>query len=222
MLLEERAPKVVRSLLDLLYPPRCGGCGRFGAGWWCAACDKQTACLSGEHALSTRQTDASHTVQIISACAFQEPLQSAIHRFKYEGQPQLHTALSAHMIRAWQSHSKPDDILVPVPLHTGRKRERGFNQSELLARDVATATHAPMSTKLLSRTRNTDQQAHLAMLERKANVRGAFVAQGNLVRGKRIVLVDDVLTTGATLCECVDALYVAGASDVVALTLARA
>ncbi len=111
---------------------------------------------------------------------------------------------------------------MPVPLHPSRMRERGFNQSELLARDLSVSLNAPIQPKALARKRPTQQQAHLTASERKVNVRGAFTADPGFVQGARVIVVDDVLTTGATLCECADALLHAGAQNVIALTLARA
>lgn len=136
--------------------------------------------------------------------------------------PQLHVVFSHWLMRVWQAHHTTSDVFVPVPLHVSRQRERGYNQSELLARDVATALQVPLLPKALRRTRKTQQQAHLDAAGRKANVQDAFEADVQMAQGRRIVLMDDVLTTGATLIACATALLAHGANDVIALTLARA
>jgi ComF family protein len=119
------------------------------------------------------------------------------------------------------SSMQPLDGVVPVPLHPQRRRERGFNQSEALAR-IAAVDIAPVSGDLLVRTRPTRHQVGLGADERRANVYGAFaVRAGHEVVGCRFALIDDVLTTGATIGNCAEALKAAGACFVGAITVAR-
>ncbi len=115
------------------------------------------------------------------------------------------------------------DAVVPVPLHRLRRRERGFNQSELVARSLARERGLPVFGRGLAKTRSTPPQTSLAAAERAANVRGAYaVRDPGKVRGLTVLLVDDVFTTGATLGECAAALRAAGAREVRALTVAQA
>lgn len=113
------------------------------------------------------------------------------------------------------------ELLAPVPLHPSRFRERGFNQSELLAFEVTRALGLPLATSLLERTRHTEAQSGLALNDRRANVRGAFRA-ASAIEQKRILLVDDVISTGSTVSECARALRKCGAKDVGVVTLAMA
>jgi ComF family protein len=122
----------------------------------------------------------------------------------------------------WRAGPLPADLIVPVPLHAARWRERGYNQSTLLASQLATASGLRLIEEALTRIRATAPQITLNAVEREANVRGAFEARADLVRGRRVLLVDDVCTTGATLAACSHALKPAGAISVWALTLARA
>lgn len=208
------------TLLDLLYPPRCGGCNEAGAGWWCPSCAAKVHRLEPANSLRAITLTNDGTLDVISAAVFAPPLREGIHRFKYESQPQLAEAFGTLMSEAWRASGLHSDALVPVPLHASRRRERGYNQSELLARVISRHSQVPMHN-WLKRIRHTEQQAHLGAHERVANVKDAFVA-GSSVNGKQIALVDDVLTTGATLAECAAALKAAGASTVIAITLARA
>ncbi len=112
--------------------------------------------------------------------------------------------------------------IVPVPLHRRRKRERGFNQAEILARGLTDRTGIPMDRDSLRRTRFTPPQTGLSPSARRANVRGAFDVRGTSLRGHIVLLVDDVMTTGATVNACARSLKQAGAKDVFVLTLARA
>ncbi len=208
------------TLLDLFYPPRCGGCNDAGAGWWCPRCAAQVQRFAGRHAVHTIVLSNGATLDVISAGLFASPLREGIHRFKYEGQPQLAEAFGKLMSEAWLANALTADAIVPVPLHPSRRRERGYNQSELLASVISRHTKVPMRN-WLGRKRRTEQQAHLGAAARIANVKDAFDADAG-VAAKRIVIVDDVLTTGATLAECAMALSQAGAASVCAITLARA
>jgi len=209
-------------LLDLLYPPCCGGCDKPGEGWWCAACNEGTHWLDMRESCASLKLPSGESLTVVSAAMFTSPLREAIHRFKYEGRPQLAAVFAARMSAAWLAHGLQADAIVAVPLHATRLRERGYNQSLLLAQQVGPAIGIPVEPRALRRVRRTEQQAHLDALARQENVRGAFIAQPQPVGGRVVVLLDDVFTTGATLLECASALYQAGARGVIALTLARA
>lgn len=208
------------TLLDLLYPPRCGGCNETGAGWWCPNCAAKTHLLNSLDAIHDIPLSDGSSIQVVSAAIYAPPLREGIHRFKYEAQPQLADAFGALMSDAWRNSGMQADAFVPVPLHASRRRERGYNQSESLARVMSRRLNIPLH-HWLKRVRPTDQQAHLGAHERIANVKDAFEADSH-VNAKQIALVDDVLTTGATLAECAIALRNAGAAGVRAITLARA
>jgi len=114
-------------------------------------------------------------------------------------------------------------LIMPVPLHWRRLKERGFNQSVILAREVARAHSIHLDFEILKRTNYTKPQTNLSRKQRSTNVKGAFeVADRERVEGKRVVLIDDVYTTGSTVRECARVLIKNGAADVAVLTLARA
>ncbi len=158
---------------------------------------------------------------VASGARYESPLREAIHAMKYDGVPALADKLAPLLAEAWRELRPQSDVLVPVPLHTRRQRERGYNQSELLARRLSAQCGVAVRTDLLRRVRHTEQQALLKGDARRHNVRGAFAA-GAEVQGRRVALVDDVFTTGSTLAECARTLLSAGASGVCALTVARA
>jgi ComF family protein len=116
----------------------------------------------------------------------------------------------------------PIDVIVPVPLHAARLRERGYNQAALLAKHLSIATNIPLVEDGLVRTRATASQMTLKAAERKINVQDAFGCSDGRMARQRVVVIDDVCTTGATLEACAQALFQAGAVSVWALTLARA
>jgi ComF family protein len=111
--------------------------------------------------------------------------------------------------------------LVPLPLDAMRRRQRGYNQAELLAGEAARCLHLPLLKDACQRTRPTAIQAGLTRPQRRANVQGAFAAEARLVADRTVILVDDVMTTGATLSSCARALFQAGAARILCLTLAR-
>ena len=216
-------PRLWLTFLDLLYPPRCGGCDAVGQGWWCAGCQKRMKVYRGDEVVGELPLQMGESsLRVVSAAPFGPPLREAIHSFKYEGVPQMAELFGKLMREAWSQASFSVDAFVPVPLHKRRFGERGFNQSELLAKQLSQSTKIRVEPSALQRIRYTSQQAHLTKDQRRENVSGAFVADAHCAHGKRLCVVDDVFTTGATLRECATALLQSGASDVYALTLTRA
>lgn len=158
---------------------------------------------------------------------FAGPLQNLIYKLKYGGKDELGNELSFFLMKAWERYPEihDSDAAVPVPMHGSSLRERGYNQAEVLAfcfaRNLGPARGLPFS-KALARTRRTTSQTRLHSADRAKNVESAFaVKDPALVKGKTILLIDDVCTTGSTLQECAKALKKGGAKKVSALTLAR-
>jgi ComF family protein len=217
----------------MLFPPRCAGCGQTGQ-LWCATCQAQAQVINGtvcphcgrpqqQTLLCPQCRHSSIAIDgIRSAVIFEGPLRQAIHHLKYSGRTSLAEPLGSFLIARWQASPLPADMIVPVPLHQARLRERGYNQSTLLAGPLARASDLPIVEAALQRVKATMPQVALNAAERKANVQDAFEARADLVQGKRILLIDDVCTTGATLEACSHALKRAGAKSVWALTLGRA
>ena len=153
--------------------------------------------------------------------AYEGVLRELVHLFKYDGVKTLAQPLGRMMLRAFPREARFDAI-VPMPLHWTKRMARGFNQSRLLALEVSHGTGLPVE-RLVRRTRATRSQAGLRGRDRRRNVRGAFtVAAPDLAAGRRFLVVDDVLTTGATLNACAAALKSAGAVHVSVLALVRA
>ncbi len=154
--------------------------------------------------------------------AYEGSLRRVIQLLKYERMEPLARPLAERMARLLEA-AGPADVIVPVPLYWLRSWRRGFNQSEALAGELSRLTGLQVSRRCLRRTRDTASQTGLTRRQRRLNVRGAFaVRQPGRVSGKNIVLVDDVITTGATVSACTRALKRAGAARVVVLAAARA
>jgi len=148
--------------------------------------------------------------------------QTLIHHFKYNRKFSIGKNLGRRLgeILKKEEFSKGFDYIMPVPLHYSRKRERGYNQSKIIAREISESTSVPIAEKVLIRKKKTKDQTHLSPEERERNVRGAFVVRADsTLQGKKVILVDDVMTTGATLKECARVIKEAGAREVVGVTL---
>ncbi|HOF04549.1 MAG TPA: ComF family protein [Syntrophales bacterium] len=230
---------------DVLFPPRCQACGETAdeltAGLFCAACAgdirylQPPLCLScgapvpvapgTEHCCPDCRREPQPFTTARSVAVYAGVLLQVIHDFKYRRRPSLGRGLGALMTgRNYAGIDTADlDVIIPVPLHVRRLRERGFNQSLLLARAVSAGCGVPLDFLSLRRERDTPPQTLRDRRERRANIRGAFgVTRRERIRGKKILLVDDVYTTGSTLAECARVLLDSDAARIDVLTLARA
>ena len=213
--------KLLRALLDLLYPSKCPFCGRIlerGEDGMCAVCQQALPWTEGA-GKAVEGCD-----ECLSPLYYRDGVRDGMHRYKFGGgmgHARLFGQLMAQCLAdRWVGTV---DLITYVPLRPERKKRRGYDQAELLARRVGELSGVPvMST--LEKARATDVQSQLQEeAARRANVAGAYCAlPGVELAGRRVVLVDDVVTTGSTLSECAVCLRSAGAAVVVGLTLARA
>ena len=155
-----------------------------------------------------------------AAARYEGPLREALHALKFGGRRALARPLADLLVEQCGAALPADAVVVPVPLGRDRERARGFNQAALIAGRAAKRLGLGLERRWLARVRATSPQSELAAAERSANVRGAFRASPE-VRGRHVLLVDDVMTTGATLAECARAVAAAGAARVGVLAVAR-
>jgi competence protein ComFC len=220
-------------MLDWLYPPVCAGCKGPGQRW-CPSCQINTKQVGlqvcdqcGEpnsaagKCLFCRQAPPAYNA-LRSWAVYGGPIRHALHSLKYRQNIALGDSLSIHLIQFYKELNWSIDIIMPVPLSRKRKRSRGYNQAALLARPISLATGIPYGSHLLERVRETASQVGLSDKDRSQNVKGAFKAKSGSVRGKNILIVDDITTTGATIQNCAAALLEAGAAQIYGLTVARA
>jgi len=232
--------RIVDVLAAILYPPGCPLCGRDllrlarGGSRLCRGCDRSLgrivrACArcAEPGAAPLCETCARRPPpfgRVVACFPYREdaPGARAIRRWKYDGDLPLGAALSRCLVERSPWRPTCYDLVVPVPLHPGRYRTRGFNQAAVLAHAVARcdSTAGRFAPGVLARTQATERQARLGLRQRAGNVEAAFVARRAL-DGSAILLVDDVLTTGATARVCSRVLLDAGARDVDVVVLAR-
>ncbi|WP_447974097.1 phosphoribosyltransferase family protein [Nitrospira sp. Kam-Ns4a] len=236
---------LVRRALDVVLPVECVGCGTILSDaptpFFCQPCWSGVEPLRGPgcprcgrpfpspvaltyspaHLCGPCRTSRPAFTQAQSLYAYAPPLREALHLLKYHRKVALADALG-DLMRAAFVPPLDLDVIVPVPLHAARLREREFNQSLLLADRLNRRLGLPLSYRNLIRLRETPPQTELSRSARRKNLRRAFaVQQPEELAGKRVLLVDDVMTTGTTVNECAKALRKAGAGDVFVVTLAR-
>lgn len=208
------ARSLLNAFLALLFPDRCGGCACLGD-LLCRRC--RASFLPYPHSVDRLPAGLS---DVWIAFVFSGPLREVVHQLKYRSVRRLAQPLGSLMVASLAQHPLLVDAVLPVPLHRDRYAERGFNQAEELAREIARSLRLPLIASRLTRVRATEQQARLDAQARAKNMHGAFCWQG-APPPRRVLLVDDVLTTGATMGACAEALRGAGAEQVVGLALAR-
>lgn len=209
-------------LLDLALPATCPGCGREGPPV-CEACRPALHARRGPGGgtLGLADPPPAPLLQVEWCAPFAGTVRRALHQLKYGGETRLAGPLGDALAARWRAAGAGGDLLVPVPVHAARRRERGYDQAELLAAAAAARLGLP-AAPALARWRVTDPQYRLDRSARAANVGGAFAAvPGHPLAGRWVLLVDDVVTTGATLAAAGEAVLEAGAAAVSALAVAR-
>ena len=239
-----QALKTGKYLLHILFPRTCFSCGK-DLDWdatfpLCPTCENGLTlpgpliCArcgvvlksGGAHCFHCRgsKEDTFKCKIIRSACNFNEFSRGLVHALKYQGADYVAPYMGEFMARRFSMFTQFADVnlVIPVPLYKARLKKRGYNQSELLARAFCKAANLTLDTTSLLRVRDTQSQTHLGRKERQENMADAFtVSNPPTVKGKTILLIDDVATTGATLEACAQALRKAGAKRIMAFTFAR-
>lgn len=209
-------------LFDLLFPPRCVFCG-------CIIAPGTKICNSCAHKVVPVKTVRRMNLPAVGKnipCAVLYPyagsVRESILRFKFEGEKRnanyYAERLATQILE--QFRGSAFDFVTSVPLSDKRKKERGYNQSELIARRISEQLGVPYA-ECLSKTADNAEQHRLKRNERKANVKGAYQVSDTGIPGRRILMVDDIMTTGATLSECASVLYKAGAESVFCAVVAE-
>jgi ComF family protein len=227
---------VMHKFLDRLFPACCAGCQKIGH-VLCPACLAQIQPLPSPFCqlcgtpLSPEGTCKNcqyHPLKLRGQRAvslYQEPLRGCIHGLKYNGNTRLAEPLGLLLAQAYLRYGMRADMLIAVPLHSERQQQRGYNHAASLAEVCSARLGVPLNNGVLVRQRATVAQVDLHPRERYQNVAGAFACASapasGVIKGRSIVIVDDVSTTGATLEACAVPLFAAGAKEIWGLVLAR-
>lgn len=220
------------NMLDLLFPPVCGGCDSYG-GRWCEECKQKVQILNDQMCdicglpqetagvCRTCVAEKPHFHKLRAWAAFDDPVRKALHKLKYRRNISLGETLAVQMVPFVAELNWPIDVVIPIPLGYQRHKERGYNQVGMIAKPLAMALDLAYLPQGLRRQKETRSQVGLTKNERKENVYGAFLADPK-VTGKTILIMDDVSTTGSTLSSAAESLFLSGAQNVYALAVARA
>ncbi len=212
-----------KDIFRLFLPPLCAVCdGALEAheAWLCRKCMADLAACAGQ---MEREVDLAGrgALRVVWSLPYTPAVARLVKDMKYSDRPGLADALAPFLALALSSMSLTRPLLVPVPLHAAKRRERGYNQSRLLSVGVSRLTGLEVAAGALRRRENTPPQAGLDGKRRQENVRNAFEAAGGRpLAGRHVILVDDVVTTGATLAECALAVRAAGALEVTGCAIA--
>lgn len=228
-----RLIKLRGMALDLLFPRWCVGCGGEGS-FLCQSCQRSLPRIEPPFCPRCGKPHAGG--QLCSSCVewsaaidgirspfrFEGVVREAVHQLKYRNLRALAPLLSELLHDYILANRVPGEVLVPVPLHRKRLRERGYNQSRLLAEGLGRLSNLPVVADCLVRQKDNPPQARTATVEeRRDNVVGVFACRDDRLRGKQVLLIDDVATSGATLDACAEVLKASGVVSVWALTFAR-
>lgn len=235
--------RFIPALLDFFFPPLCHICRSFipdaGELHICPVCREELPLVTSplchicgipfagagnDHICGRCQTHPPHFDSARAQLLYEGAARDMLHSFKYQHKTHLRRPLALLTLEGLTDYivGKAPDIIVPVPLHRSRLRNRGFNQAVLLGDVFSSSLSIPMLLNGLVRTRQTEPQIELSAEQRRNNVKGAFTsAKPADIKGKRVLLLDDVMTTGSTVDECSRELKKAGASSVLVITAAR-
>lgn len=224
--------KLKNDFLDLIFPRFCVGCGLEGA-WLCNKCKKDIIevlaqicpdCgrLSQNGRYCPRCRKGKSLKGIIVAAYYEEgAIREVVHNFKYNSVTELSDILARLLINAYKKANLKIDLITFAPLHPKRLAQRGYNQAEILAQKLSLKTGTELKN-LLKKTRSTKRQVEMSGKNRRKNLIGAFVLNGKQnIKNKKILIVDDITTTGATLNECALVLKNKGAKEIWGLVVAR-
>ena len=220
--------RIGSAVLDLAFPAACSGCGQEGRPL-CDACLPSLDArldLPGGTPIGLPAELPAPLLQLEWCSPFAGPVRAALHDLKYAGERRLAQPLGSAIARRWARVGVGAQVVVPVPVHADRERQRGYDQAGLIATVAARDLGLPLALAL-ERSRATVAQFELGRDERATNVTGAFRLRANdrlgarAITGRWVLLVDDVVTTGATLSACATALQRAGAIAVSAIAVAR-
>ncbi len=211
-----------KRILSLFFPMRCPFCNEVISSdeVVCETCRKEINFEIHKDFVQTRQEREFINV---SPFYYEEPIRGAIHKYKFQGVKNFCAPFGFYIAQALKESVDISkiDYITSVPLHISRKKERGFNQSESFAREIAKLTGIPY-IETLRKVKKNKVQHELSLAERIENVKGVYeVVDKALVEGKTLILCDDILTTGNTMGECANMLFNAGVKEVIGATIAR-
>lgn len=206
--------QIIEKILELIFPPICGICGKLGQGYLCNRCYQEIKPYICEKV----ENDTFYLLH------YKDIIRSKIIDFKFNDKPYLSQMFCEIFVKSkiGCEFAKDYDIIIPVPMHKYKKAKRGYNQSELMAKKIGKYVGIPIESKTLIKQKNTPMQSSLGKIERIKNVQDVYkIEDEEKIVAKRILLLDDIYTTGATINECKKTLKSAGSIKVGTIIIAK-
>ncbi|MCI9245761.1 MAG: ComF family protein [Clostridia bacterium] len=216
---------LLETVLDFIFPPVCGFCGKMGEGNLCAKCRKNIIHSNGYfNQLDFYQGKDTFIDEHFYLFSYSELIREKILQYKFDDRAYLANTIYEFFMNNEKLYGflKKYDIMIPIPISSSRKRERGYNQSEILARKISKMAGIPIETQVLKKQKNNQPQSSLNKQQRRENVKNVYKVQNELkIQDKKILLFDDIYTTGSTANECARILKIANCQMVGILTIAK-
>ncbi len=213
--------KIIETILNSIYPNVCGFCGDINKENICTECGKK---IEKYKILRIEKSTSKYIEKQCFIYKYEGEIREAILKFKFQEEAYLYKTFTKIILDNLEvcEYIKTFDIIIPVPIHRKRRLERGYNQSELIANEISKQLRTNIERNILIKIRNNPKQSTLKLEERKSNVKNAYdLREKQKIEDKKILLIDDIFTTGNTVNECAKKLKEAGASKVSVLTIAR-
>ena len=216
---------ITNHILNLVYPQVCGICGNICKDSICKKCSIQIEKYEIKDKNSYQVKDETkYFDEIYSIFKYEEIIRDILIEYKFNNKPYLYKTFAKIILKNKKTYGflKNYDIIIPVPIHKERKLIRGYNQTELIAREIANNTNLQLENKVLFKQKNIISQSELSKTDRKENVKNAFIIQNiEKIKGKKVLIFDDIYTTGSTVDECARILKKVGTSFIGVLTIAK-
>lgn len=212
---------LLEKVFELIFPSVCGFCGKLDKNSLCARCKNKLEKELKERIEMVQDRNFSYLVYLFN---YNGIIREKIIAYKFNDMAHLSSTFAKFIIKNKKicGFLRKYDIIVPVPIHNKRKKERGYNQSELIARNIADFTQLELASDVLMKTKNNTAQSSLNKADRQNNVKNVYgIKNAEKIKNKRVVLIDDIYTTGSTVNECSKILKNAGASEIAVLVIAK-
>lgn len=211
-----------KKILSIFFPPRCPFCNEIISSdeVICKSCKEKIKCKNFKDVITTR---TGKTFISISPFSYEEPIRTAIHKFKFRGMKHYSILFGKYLTDILKENYDINkiDYITSVPLHRVRKRERGFNQSEVFGREISRLTGIKY-IEVLEKSKKNKVQHELNLSERTENVKDVYkVIDSEILKDKTVIICDDILTSGNTMAECAKVIFEAGAKNVIGATIAN-
>ena len=213
--------KIIENILNLIYPPVCGFCGKICNKYLCKKCEIK---IKKHQIVSIRKINSAYFEEMLCIFKYEDIIRNILIKYKFQNKAYLYKTFAKNILKNKKicGFLKNYDIIIPVPISKKRNRQRGYNQSDLIAKEISKYTNLKYENKCIIKQKDTIEQSKLDKEQRKINVKNAYrIMDKEKIVNKKVILLDDIYTTGNTVNECAKMLKQAGANNIGILTIAK-